>query len=318
MTRILGGFAALLGIMISLAGAAKAQTAAAEPAVSNAPQDDTKGPSTKEWVRVQQNDSGEPVAMQVAIVRYEGTPPGARRPVTVDLIGAVHVGDAAYYRRLDRRFRQYDALLYELVAPQGTIIPRDQKASTRNPLGAIQGGMKSMLELEHQLERVDYTQPNFVHADMSPDELFAKMDERGEGLVQMYFRLLGQGIAMQSEQTAKGESFDADLIGALFARDRARKLKIAMAKQMTQMDVFLSAFDGEDGSTLITERNIVALKVLSREIEGGKRKLGVFYGAGHLNDMDERLRTDFGMEPTKQWWLNAWDLRPKSQRRRGR
>ena len=40
-------------------------------------------------------------------------------PVTVDLIGAVHIGDVAYYAAAQRRFEQYDALLYELVAPKG-------------------------------------------------------------------------------------------------------------------------------------------------------------------------------------------------------
>ena len=32
----------------------------------------------------------------------------------------------------------------------------------------LQNGMKDMLELEHQLQHIDYHKDNFVHADMSP------------------------------------------------------------------------------------------------------------------------------------------------------
>ena len=35
----------------------------------------------------------------------------------------------------------------------------------------------------------------------------------------------------------------------------------------------------------------------------------LFYGAAHMDDFDERLRTDFGMEPFETDWLEAWDLR---------
>ena len=43
----------------------------------------------------------------------------------------------------------------------------------------------------------------------------------------------------------------------------------------------------------------------------GKKKLGIFYGAGHLNDMDERLRKDFRLEPVSITWLTAWNLAAK-------
>ncbi len=269
------------------------------------------GEADEEWVRFERTDEGEPLGLQTAVGRYVGTPPGARGPVVVDLIGAVHVGDATYYRQLDRRFTQYDALLYELVAPEGTVVPRGGRVGNDNALGAMQNGMKSMLELEHQLERVDYTRANFVHADMSPTQLFQSMKDRDEGFLQMYFRLLGQSIAQQTQQTTSGESAEMDLIKAMFAKDRARQLKIAMAGQLSQIESLLGGFGGEEGSTLINERNRIALEVLSREIAGGKRKIGIFYGAGHLSDMDERLRRGFGLRQTEKEWLTAWDLSPE-------
>ena len=265
------------------------------------------------WIRLQRSRRGEPLAMQTAIVRYTvdkgGEQPKSDGP-TVDLIGAVHVGDRSYYDRLNRRFKDYDALLFELVAPKGTVIEKGRGTSNSHPVGAIQNGLKSLLGLEHQLEHIDYTQKNFVHADMSPDEFSQKMEDRGESFLQMYFRLVGQEIARQSQQQADGKFTELDLFSAFFSRDRDRRIKIALAQQFEDMEGMLAGFGGPDGSTIITERNRVALEVLSDQLKDGKKKLGIFYGAGHLSDMDERLRKDFRMKPVQITWVDAWNLRP--------
>ncbi len=69
--------------------------------------------------------------------------------------------------------------------------------------------------------------------------------------------------------------------------------------------------DDEKGeNTLIKGRNRKAFEVLSRELAAGKRKIAVFYGAGHLSDMGQRLENDFGLtdQPAQTKWLTAWDL----------
>lgn len=270
------------------------------------------------WVRVVNDEKGKPISMQTAIVRYRSKPVGDATPVEVDLVGAVHVGDTRYYDQLNKHFEQYDALLYELVAPEGTRIARGERASSRHALGAMQNTMKEMLALEHQLEKIDYTKDNFIHADMSPDEFLETMKQRGEGFLQMYFRMVGMSIAMQSQMAAKGKSADAEMMAALFSDDRPRLLKIAMAKQLAEMESLLTAFGGEDGSTIITGRNQKTLKVLRRELEAGKNRIGIFYGAGHLKDMHERLLDEFAMEPVEIEWVDAWDLKPKQAGRSAR
>ena len=64
--------------------------------------------------------------------------------------------------------------------------------------------MKSMLALEHQLEKVDYTKKNFVHADMSPDQFLQAMKDRNEGFLQMYMRLLGQSLGAAKRNGRQG------------------------------------------------------------------------------------------------------------------
>jgi hypothetical protein len=264
----------------------------------------------QDWVRLEYDDAGQLVGMQTAVVRYTNASLKTRNanPVDVDLIGAVHIGDAAYYQKLNEHFKQYDALLFELVAPEGTVVERGRGTSNAHPLGAMQNGIKNLLELDHQLEKVDYTRANFVHADMSPEEFMKSMKDRKESFLQMYFRLLGQAMAHQSEMQAKGESVDFDLLAALFATDRPRKLKIVLAKQLSEMESLMVSFGGDQGSTIISERNKKALDVLKQQLGAGKKRIGIFYGAGHLNDMDERLRKDFELEPTAITWLTAWNL----------
>ncbi len=274
----------------------------------------------EDWVRIVRDPRGKPLALEVAIVRYLPAAQAAkagskqRAPMAreyVDLVGAIHIGDLSYYQQLNKHFRQYDALLYELVAPKGTVVEQGRGTSNLNPLGAMQNGMKSMLEVEHQLEQVDYTRPNFVHADLSPDEFLQSMESRDEGFLKLYFRLIGQAVAQQSEQAAKGESTDLDIFTALLSQDRPRMLKIALAKQFESMESMLANISGPNGSTLITERNIRALEVLRKQQESGKQKLAIFYGAGHLADMHERLTKEFNMKAVDVTWLEAWDLRPK-------
>jgi hypothetical protein len=221
----------------------------------------------------------------------------------VDLIGAVHVADADYYAELERAFATYDALLYELVAPEGAQIPRNGKSA--HPVGQVQQGLTSILDLSFQLERIDYAKENFVHADMTPDEFAKSMADRGESFLQLLLRMMGQAMAQQS---AKGGSSDAKLLFALFAPDRSLRLKRLMAEQFEDLELAMNAIEGPHGSTLISQRNKKALSVLRSQIDAGKKRIGIFYGAGHMSDMARRLQEEFGMRASNVRWLTAWDL----------
>ncbi len=292
---------------------------ASKPAVNDAAADDSYD---KEWVQVEEDEKQRAANLQTAIGRYTYSDGEFKNKIFVDLIGAIHIGDQAYYEDLNERFTEYDALLYELVAPEGTVIQKGARSRGDNPLGAMQNGMKDLLDLEHQLELVDYTKGNFVHADMSFEELIASMKTRDESVTKLYFRLMGQAIAEQTKQQAKGKSAEMEMLFAFMSsgEDRSRKLKVAMAGQMTEMEGLLTSFGGEKGTSLIHERNRVALEVLEEQLVSAKSKtlqapqvFGVFYGAGHLADMDRRLRDDFGMVQVDKEWLTAWDMTPPKQ-----
>jgi len=149
-----------------------------------------------------------------------------------------------------------------------------------------------------------------VHADMSPDQFSAAMKDRGESMASMLFKMMGASMAMQSEMQAKGQGgAEMEMLFALFdPNNRAIKLKRAMAVQFENMDNLSVMFGGPDGSTIIEGRNVAALEVLKKQIADGKQKIGIFYGGGHMPDLQKRLVKDFGMKFEKEEWLEAWSM----------
>lgn len=291
--------ALLLAILLPLAVLAKAQERDVEKRKdAAAPADETK------FVRLKRDEQRQPLAMETAVVRYASP---ERPGVEIDLVGAVHVGDKEYYDELNQLFEKYEVVLYELVAPEGTRIPKGgRKGTSAHPIGAMQDGMSTILELSHQLACVDYSQPNLVHADMSPEEFAQSMEERGESFFQLFLRLMGTGIA---QSAAGAGANDAQLLMALFAPDRAQKLKTIMAQQFDTLDGAMAVLDGPGGSAILTERNKRCFVVLDKQLAAGKKKIAIFYGAAHLPDMERRLINDYGLQRTKESWLAAWRLK---------
>lgn len=259
------------------------------------------------FLRLTRDENKKPQALETAIVTYVPTDP-SKGAISVELVGAVHVGDKAYYAALNKEFEQYDALLYELVAPKDTKIPKERKGNPGSAVGTLQVGMKEMLDLEFQLDQVDYSPKNFVHADMSPEEFAKSMTDRGESFTKMFFKMMGYGM---SQQGKAGSTSEVDLLMALFSKNRAFKMKVAMAEQFDNMEGQMDVLSGPEGSTILTERNRKAFEVLDRELKAGKKKLGVFYGAAHLPDMEQRLIDDFGMKRSGERWVTAWSLTEK-------
>jgi len=261
--------------------------------------------SIEGFVRLAEGADGKPASLDIAVAGFEHTG-GAR----VDLLGAVHVGDPSYFQALQRRFTDYDKVLFELVGePEALTAPREARGGgALSLIGMMQGGMKDALGLSYQLDEIDYSAANFVHADLTAQEFQDSMRSRNESFVGMLFRAWVLGMAGQSS-VRPGEA-EADLLKILFADDRQLALKRMLATQLAEQTDVLEMLSGEDGSTLIEVRNQRALDVLREQLDQGHDRIAIFYGAGHLPDLAERLEADFGMRRVSSEWLPAWDLRP--------
>lgn len=217
--------------------------------------------------------------------------------VSVDLVGAVHLADARYYRALNRAFARYDKVLYEMLngedLPEMTRLARKVAAGTATPeekarhkyfvdnrergvagelLSAYYASMADMMNLSLQAEMVDYGLTNLVYADMSSEEFSAAMAERGES----WFTLVLDSV---KESSGKGLS--------LFSPTSGSGLKEMLCRQL----VASSKGSASEGRAIIVARNARCFEVLDRllEQEPAARRLAIFYGAMHLRDMHERL-----------------------------
>jgi hypothetical protein len=231
--------------------------------------------------------------------------------VTVQLVGAVHIADTGYYEALNKQFEGYDALLYEMVKPKDMGAPgRDrEQANGISLVHILQKGMKTFLDLDYQLDGIDYTKKNFVHADLTAEEFNRMQDERGESI----FGLMLQQMLKELMKGDNGAAQDMDpmqLLAALSSEDSARQLKLILAKQFQNMDEMVAGLEGPNGSVLVTERNKAALKVLKDTIAAGKKNIGIFYGAAHMKDMEKRLE-EMGFKRTGVEYRVAWDMSPR-------
>ena len=262
-----------------------------------------EGKAEAGYIRFREHDKG--AAMEVAVIQMKNSKTGAQ----VDLIGAVHIGDKAYYEELNKIFKGYDRVLYEMVKPKkmDPAKPRDPKRK-QSGISTLQNFMGEKLELEFQLDIVDYGAKNFVHADMTPTQFAKRQKARGESMLSIMFKSFQQEMAAKRKGGGVAQVSTAELLRALFSPNFAVEMKYIFAKQFQEMERISTGLDTDEGSVILTERNDVALKVLKKELAAGHKKLAIFYGAAHLPDMKEKLFKDFGYQQTGTKWVIAWDL----------
>ena len=279
------------------------------------------GDDKTDFLRIGRDDRGRAMTLDTAIVRYQkdDVPVPTESVMTVDLIGAVHVADRQYFKALNKQFEEYDVLLYELVAPKGTR-PTPGKTDPDNPAHIIQDMLKTFLGLEHQLSCIDYTKDNMIHADLSPAELFKKMDKRGDTFFTIFLSTMAESMRQQnlSEKKTKyknpkdiitDEELLAGIVEAMLTERGSPTLRRFLALQFGEDPTEqLKAFGGPLGQLLISDRNKAVMTVLNEQMEKGKVRVGVFYGAGHLPDLEVRLKK-LGFKKKSSTWLSAWQLR---------
>lgn len=259
-------------------------------------------PARSQFTRIVTDENGAPASLQLAVVTY--APADSRRDVRVDLVGAVHVGEDTYYAQLNELFQGYDALLYELIAPSGTVITPDMRPT--GMVSGLQRGMTAMLDLSFQLEEIDYTQPNFVHADLSPEEMSQSMAERNESLYVYFWRVVYATLREYSRDPLGMRNMNA-LTGSMVSSRQSHPLKILMANEFADLDRLQDMLGKDSDSAVIGARNERAIEVLEREIGEGARRLGIFYGVAHMRDLENRL-LDIGFSPVETRWVDAWAL----------
>lgn len=228
------------------------------------------------------DENHDPIALRTATVTYKN-----KEGKTVDLIAVIHIGDKQYYRNQVKQFKKYDKLCYELVAPKEAKPTRQASLPWKIA--------KSFLQLEHQLEHVDYNAKNFIHADLEPKEISEILKKRGENEFSILLKVI-----MELAQNPQQKQDEINLEKAL---EDSTYLKRKLALQLSKGDVSL-------GKTLdqliVKDRNEKAMEVVKEQLKTHKN-IGLYYGAAHMPDFDKRLKK-IGFENIETKWHVAWDL----------
>lgn len=244
------------------------------------------------FIRV--DEDAKAARLQTGVTRY--TKDGAN----VDLIGAVHIGDKAYYEALNQQFTKYEVVLFEMIggehinAQPAEPEPAEGEKAPPSPLAVLYGTIADGLALTGQVDHIDYTARNFLHADLTAEEFAEKQAERGESLFSFF---------LESEKKSKSPDSLRLLYGLLMRR--SDHLKLSIIHTLGAGDDQVAALAGDN--VIIGDRNVRCLEVLSRELAAGRKNVGIFYGAAHFPDMEKRLLAD-GFVRTNHAWLTAWNV----------
>jgi hypothetical protein len=263
-------------------------------------------------------EDGQSARLEVAIRSF--TMPSGQK---VDLIGAVHIADDAYYQELNKRFNNYDTVLFELVGDPEWLqkmAPLTQAErelqSGRGTISTIQLTAAKYLNLTFQLGAIDYRGKNMVHADFSAEE-FEKMQlERGETAATLFVRAMKAQLNGELNSSAADELDIFGLLRILVSEDSATEFKKALAKNFDQMESMTAAMEGNEGSVVLSGRNAVVGKKIGEVLANRKqRRIAVFFGGAHMPGIETLLTRDLKAKTSGEEWLPAWTM-PKVKKPR--
>lgn len=231
--------------------------------------------------------------------------------VTIDLVGAIHVADKEYFESVKEHLDGLDQVLYEAVRPK-----EGEPSGHLLLLRRFYKILAGELDCAYQMEAIDYNNlpGHWEHCDMAEEEMasFGGL-LYDEALTSS--RLYGAVVRFATAQLDLLEKEVTAARGAPggmftpFKRMAAERLVNAMGNpllrqiQMLVPDLLLGR------GVILKARNKVVCDRLEEFTTHAEENLriGVFYGAAHLPDIEQYLK-DLGYEHRATFWQPAWDL----------
>lgn len=213
---------------------------------------------------------------------------------SIELLGAAHIGEPAYYADLQQRMDRADAVLYELVTDERRPVDRLTPAESAKQLAdSAYFKLAGLLGLSSQKECLRYDRKHFHRCDMTLQQMRALLEAEiaHGGTEAAEAKRALSGFSSLSE-VLRGRSWLVNF--GFWAVNHSPGLKARLKLNL----VVSTPSAGEDHSlpprlgTLIKEdRNAYVLRELPKFIAShpGVRHLVVFYGFAHLPGLAQGL-----------------------------
>jgi hypothetical protein len=233
----------------------------------------------------------------------------------ISLVGVVHIGDAVYYKQLQAFLDKQNVVLYErvkppkkpLATPETTPVPTATGPTPRPP-ASMQKRLAETLGLTFQLTEIQYNRPFFVNSDLSFDDLKTLAAQGGKATEEQLGSLMG---------TLTGQGFMGEFMNGMMDRmnknpRQKRYFKRFLMQTLATPNMMEAALGKAKpgqmslGDLIIIERNKAVMKDLQSTIAIQKpRTVAIFYGAGHMEDLEKRLVTELGYKTVEERWFAA-------------
>jgi hypothetical protein len=315
-----GATGLLLAALCSFAQSTKPAASRNDPTPTNAPR-------STEYMRVLRPDAGT-VQLQIALKKFA---PARGSGPAVWLAAASHLGETNYYAALQRHLDGQGLVLFEAVkdspsrngpkqggtGPAGNATNDGLEATAEWEEASLQSTLARSLGLLFQLRAIDYSRPHFRNSDLSVPEiqklLSANMPGDGPG-----DPAGAEGSFATLLQIMDGTTFLGAIahfgVRILGTNPKLQGLaKLTLIETIGQLEGDLSQIKGLPPEwqkllqVLIQSRNQAVLRDLKRELARPKppKSVSILYGAAHMADLEQRLRTDLGYQPAEETWLTA-------------
>ena len=247
------------------------------------------------------------VALEVAMRRFE---PSKRHQPVVWTVAASHIGEPRYYAELQTELEQQSVVLFEGVGG----IPRKYSERPKDGIGSLQVNLAHALGLVFQLDAIDYDKPNFQNSDMSIEQISRALSSgSSDPAPEHQFQEL---ISVMNGSSLFGMAlnFGINLIGA--SPHLQAMTKLVFIETLGQLQGDLAQTKGLPAGlrsvvlTLIHDRNKVVLDDLQKlsTLRPRPKSVAIFYGAGHMDNLEQRLVDDLGYRPAGEKWLRAFSV----------
>jgi hypothetical protein len=281
------------------------------------PRDATPASEVRPYLRTSTNSEGS-LVLEVAARAFR--PEGCQETM-IWLVAVTHLGSSNYFAGVQRFLDEQGLVLFEGVgATNGEFQVRSGKDHS------LQRSLAAALGLRFQLEAIDYRGARFRNSDLTLAQIESLLAEHQAPTGTGDTKATGESQFHQLLDLLEGSGLAGTMarwgLGLIGSSQRLQALsKLALIELLGGLPADLTRLRALPGDVqrlvqvLIAERNRRVIRDLQSALreKPPPRSVAVLYGAGHMPDLERRLRVAEPCRAEGERWLPAFAVNPQAE-----